>query len=329
MSLTHTCYLKPLSNLKRLCARRWNPKSGLKRSSQPSRVAMTLIELLVTIAIIGILTSVVAGGMAAATNTAKSAKTKSIIAKIHTLLNPVYQDYKNRRVQIKEADAQGSVLRATLRLQALRELIKLEMPDRWSDIYLGDLKGTNLVSLAKRSSVSQLYRRKYNQLRNGASLAELQENESAECLYLIVMTLADDGEAATHFSDSDIGDTDEDGAFEFLDGYGQPIRFIRWPVGFTEASSLMSGNAKKDHDPFDLFLLEPGAFRLVPLIYSVGIDGESGLVEKYPSGFNPFWVDPYGKNISNPLERLGDSRLVEGEQVHLDNVHNHHLDGTK
>ena len=47
-----------------------------------------------------------------------------------------------------------------------------------------------------------------------------------------------------------IGDTDDDGAPEFLDGWGRPIEFIRWPTGFAERSDLMSGNSDADHENF-------------------------------------------------------------------------------
>ena len=57
-------------------------------------------------------------------------------------------------------------------------------------------------------------------------------NEAAECLYMIVMLSTPD--ARSQFSDSEIGDTDNNGFPEFLDGWGNPIFFLRWsPVSAT------------------------------------------------------------------------------------------------
>ena len=33
---------------------------------------------------------------------------------------------------------------------------------------------------------------------------------------------------------SNIGDTDNDGLREILDGWGNPLGFIRWPVGYSD-----------------------------------------------------------------------------------------------
>ena len=64
------------------------------------------------------------------------------------------------------------------------------------------------------------------------------KNQSAECLYMIVINACGDGEAKTLFSESTIGDTDGDGAPEFLDGWGHPISFLRWAPGFVSDIQL-------------------------------------------------------------------------------------------
>jgi hypothetical protein len=105
------------------------------------------------------------------------------------------------------------------------------------------------------------------------------------------------------FGKQDIGDTDEDGAPEFIDGWGNPIAWLRWPAGFVARSPLMSADAQSDHDPIDVYrrddpaavrplpnryptmvqpyvvrLADPmPAFRLIPLVYSSGPDGISDI----------------------------------------------------
>jgi hypothetical protein len=58
--------------------------------------------------------------------------------------------------------------------------------------------------------------------------------QGAECLYLILATIQDgDKNALDYFGADEIGDTDGDGMKEILDGWGQPLLFLRWPAGYT------------------------------------------------------------------------------------------------
>ena len=126
----------------------------------------------------------------------------------------------------------------------------------------------------------------------------LTDNQGAECLYMVIMMACGDGEARTLFGESSIGDTDGDGAPEFLDGWGHPINFLRWAPGFDSQIQLNANDlamppdssdtawttaAAGDHDPFDLFRVDPLAFRLVPLIYSGGRDEDV----RHPPGRQP------------------------------------------
>ena len=90
------------------------------------------------------------------------------------------------------------------------------------------------------------------------------------------------------FGESSIGDTDGDGALEFVDGWGHPISFlpghpgsnrqfssmrISWEMAKpVAANSAWLTAAAGDHDPYDLFRIDQFAFRLVPLIFSAGRD---------------------------------------------------------
>ena len=247
-------------------------RASNRRNLQPSR-GVTLIELLITMAIIATLSAVFVGATRSAMEAASAARTKSTIAKIHSLLMEHWASYETRRADIKPSILNDikdafpdlrlqSQATADARLLAKRELMKLEMPDRWSDVlragipnnnFLGASEGDTLI-LNAPTSLSQSYLRRYRNLPSGISYDQLLENQSAECLYLTVMLATGDGEASSLFNPKDIGDTDEDGALEFLDGWGNPIRFIRWPAGFVNESDLMTGNADTDHDPFDAYL---------------------------------------------------------------------------
>ena len=82
--------------------------------------------------------------------------------------------------------------------------------------------------------------------------------QGAESLYMICLSGLEDADAITQFSQSDIGDTDNDGLPEFLDGWGRPISFIRWPAGFASTLQTRAVNEPdpatptKDFDQFNL-----------------------------------------------------------------------------
>ena len=62
--------------------------------------------------------------------------------------------------------------------------------------------------------------------------ANLTTYQGGECLFMIVTLGGFDPWAIENFRNDEIGDIDGDGAKEFHDGWGRPIGFIRWPVGF-------------------------------------------------------------------------------------------------
>jgi prepilin-type N-terminal cleavage/methylation domain-containing protein len=225
---------------------------------------VTLIELLIVIMIISILAAAVLGVAAVAGETAREAKTRAIISRIHSLLMEQYDTYANRRVKLRPAvldaisapaasltTAQRGQLKAETRLYALREMILTEVPCRWSDVLLEDAASANIsnprwpIYLAvpastRRTELGSVYLRHYRRLLNSQNkitnntntMQQILDNEGAECLYMVVMNACGDGESRTLFPESSIADTDGDGAPEFIDGWGHPIEFLRWAPGY-------------------------------------------------------------------------------------------------
>ncbi len=310
------------------CARR-NAYSLLPAPcSSLRRRGVTLIELLIVILIISILAALVLGVAAVAGETARQAQTKHIVERLHTLLTEFYDTYKSRRVRLSpdvevainstsNIPAKKRQLLAEARLYALREMMLMEVPDRWSDVMLMNI-GTGIGLTPKspiyldmtgtgsygRTPLAAAYLRRYQQVTAPFTTPEqweaLTDNQGAECLYMIITLACGDGEARSQFKEADIGDTDGDGAPEFLDGWGHPINFLRWAPGFDSQIQLNANNlqltdstlstywttaAAKDHDPFDVYRIEQtdtssnrmAAFRLVPLIYSGGRDETFGI----------------------------------------------------
>jgi prepilin-type N-terminal cleavage/methylation domain-containing protein len=304
--------------------------------TQLSRRGVTLIELLIVILIISILAALVLGVAAVAGETARQAQSRHIVERLHTLMREHYDSYKTRRVKLRESDSTAKGIEAQIsdkfpndpsrrgqalaeaRLYAMRELMLMEVPDRWSDIVLRDVGAPGVgdddpgspldAGLAKapfylngRTDLANVYLRRYAGLVNrmnsitGAvnTAGDIKRNQGAECLYMFITLACADGEARSLFKEADIGDSDGDGAPEFLDGWGHPISFLRWAPGFDSQIQLNANNlqstdntlptywrtaAAKDHDPFDVFRRDLFAYRLVPLIYSPGRDESSGLV---------------------------------------------------
>jgi prepilin-type N-terminal cleavage/methylation domain-containing protein len=351
------------------------------------RSGVTLIELLVTIMIISILAAAVLGVAAVAGETAREAKTRTIISRIHTLLMQQYGTYTNRRVKVQPAlltvisnrpastAAQKGRWKAEARLYALREMMLMEVPDRWSDVLLNQvtLSPTPLAPLYLdvtntangRTEVANLYLRTLRRIASSTNkltdqpntLDEILANQGAECLYMVIMNACGDGESRTLFPQSSIGDVDGDGAPEFLDGWGHPIEFLRWAPGFesdiqlnaVELDSPATGTPAEawqsagisDHDPFDLYRAQPVAFRLTPLVYSLGRDEESGLVTN--TGVSAPWrptsptvnfvpgnTPPLVTPALNPYVMYAGEYLGtdNGAKTSTDNLHNH-LIGTR
>jgi hypothetical protein len=122
---------------------------------------------------------------------------------------------------------------AEFRLLAMRELMRFEMPNLRADVVTNPLViGTQPIF--PRPALNKNYVRRANQI-NGGINAWTAPHEGAECLYLIVSAMRDgENSALDFFAPQEIGDVDGDGMNEFLDAWGNPIEFVRWPAGYSE-----------------------------------------------------------------------------------------------
>ena len=298
------------------------------------RGGFTLVELLIVITIIGILAGLSLGALSAARETARISKTKSTIAKLDLLVQQHYDSYRTRRVTVyritgTQAVPFGTPQRlsgflgnpkwvAKIRLHAIRDLMRMEMPDRWSDVVprgpatnedlhtptwytlvddaenaILDGSGNPYIFAVRRPSLTARYYR-HGPMTNG-------DHETAECLYFWLTSAIPD--AREQFAENEIGDGDGDGWPEFHDGWGNPIEFLRWAPAFEDSDIQQyvpfsatwddrRSASEADHDPFDTRKLDiipdpdlgptsppRGGWQLVPLIYSAGPDGIYGIID--------------------------------------------------
>ncbi len=286
------------------------------RETRPKNSAFTLVELLVTMVIISIVTGLSLAGVVGSRHRAKIDKTKSTIRKIHEIVLPQYESYLSRRVAASTPAA---------RLAAIRLLMVQEMPDQWADVYAVAALPTNATAPTRR------YAQFKSAVETGANWASngYAYYESAECLALVVLRGGFNPDAIETFRTDELGDVDSDNAPEFLDGWGKPIRFVRWPTGFTSSPATDSFIQPRDSainpDPFDAQRVSrtvrypsnaQNDFGVTPLIYSAGPDGSlqsdlstsgaaygvQGSAGALPSGWiSTPAVDFYTTRVSHPV----------------------------
>lgn len=244
-----------------------------RRLPLTTKPAFTLVELLVSITILSILASLVLFALAGVEESAKRDKTIATIRKLNTLVMAKYESYRTRRIPITIPPGRTTMAAASYRVDCIRDLMRMEMPDRYTDIpdpfavSPTDMPTTHsdptnpLSPLIPIPSAAVAYRAKLRQL----SSAPLLAYEGAKCLYLFVSLGLDDPDVMSLFNDDEISIDTRDGLRYFVDGWGQPIYFIRWAPGFSSplqpwnvAPTDAVGNSitpvypdSRAHDPFD------------------------------------------------------------------------------
>lgn len=288
------------------------------------RRGFTLMELLVVIAIVGILAGLSMMALAGAAEQAREQRTRAIINKIDMLIGERWESYRTRTAPIRLPASATPRAGAQLRLNALRELQRMELPDRITDVT------SNAVVLSQLPSLTRTYRRK-------AAATWDTAHQGSECLYLILSTMKDgDKSALDFFTDTEIGDTDEDGMKEILDGWGTPIEFLRWAPGYVEEVGVVTTQTR-DHtiapDPFDPIHCDPRwstnepvkPFALYPLLFSAGkdkaydinIEGSLNYSTTTPRN-DPYYKSATPSQAGDPLDANGNGTLEWS-----DNITNH------
>lgn len=304
------------------------------------RPAFTLVELLVVMGVLAMMASMVLVGLASAAEQARAARTRSQVQKIHELLMTRWEEYRYRRV---EPATTGDVrARQRDRVDKIRQLMRMEMPCHIEDVQYGIANAEVAIGdeTGREPALWLRYRRAVTR-RAGDFDGWSKLNDDAECLYMILESIQDgDTNGLDFFKASEIGDTDGDGMPEILDGWGQPINFLRWAPGFVGVRSNL--HRKDAPDPFDPLNVRGGRsmtdgqydhFPLYPLVASKGPDGQLDIVIKFEEDSenaaqiggsvpnNPY----YAHSSTNVLLGAEYDTNDNGVDEYFDNITNHAL----
>ncbi len=273
---------------------------------QRDRRAFTLVELLVVIAIISILATMTLFTLYGVREDAKERRARAQVARIHELIMQQWESYRTRAVPVQVTYGTDPRTAAQLRLNALRELMRMELPDRKTDLLspASDYPSNATDKprfLRSRPTLWRAYVRRARQQvigHYGLNASDVDAwkddlrwtplHQHAECLYMILATMRDgDTTGLDSFTEEEIGDADNDGMPEILDPWGVPFYFLRWAPGFRSSIQLgdieaADGNAGTGNgDAFDPLKVDPrftdsvpdnDPFLLFPLIVSAGRD---------------------------------------------------------
>lgn len=250
-----------------------------------NRSGFTLLELLMVVAVIGVLMTLTISVMSGITTQAQEEATKTTVLKISRLVDQRVQAYDkafkgSRRQQyitgtigfLKAENAQFEYFNQhpdeappALVMLAKKAGLRFELPQRMLErtasgdaaAIAGEATNTfspdpepgyvlpDLPASIYQAVAAPLARRQLIEASQPVTAASVlqkatenwrkhtSDTESAELLYFILTQSGTFGASTViseQFTTSEIADTDGDGLPEFVDAWGQPFRFYRWPT---------------------------------------------------------------------------------------------------
>ena len=210
------------------------------------RSGFTLIEILVVVGLILFLMSISVVTLANAIGVARQRATETTILKIHGLLqqrveafdramqrtnlsqnSPPIRNMENKWLNAYQIVPPPKVLEIMVR----KQFFMWRFPQNFAEFPDGDSKGVPTGdppgAIAKVSSGKTFDGSNFDKYKHKP------ETESAEILYWILTNSEVYGVSPvdeSEFTTSEVQDSDGDGLKEFVDAWGRPLRFYRWPT---------------------------------------------------------------------------------------------------
>ncbi len=191
----------------------------IQHQRRQRRQGFTLVELLVVVAVVMLLLTMTFAAMSSALGIARQRATQATILKVHGLMQQRVEAFNRALDQMNLQPVINNLMRdigisssttfKAYEILAKKQIFQNRFPQNFYESYLP----------ATTTS--------YN-----AALHN-QNTESAALLYWILTQSEIYGVAPvdqSDFSTSEVRDTDGDGLLEFVDGWGHPLRYYRWPT---------------------------------------------------------------------------------------------------
>ncbi|MGB7325765.1 MAG: type II secretion system protein [Rubripirellula sp.] len=244
------------------------------------RQAFTLVELLVTIVILGIISGMVSQALIGANRQAKETRAQAFINQLNLTMLQLYETEATRSVGLP-GQAWSPEAASQTQLIWRRDWLRASLPMSKADIDVGSGRpaagsdpaaptlysvpflsetGAQLLNSTRQETTSLIYRNRVVRKLNAVDGATPEwatayskwtdTHESAECLYLIFATNTINGQPLLgQLRTRDVADTDEDGMLEIVDPWGVPVVWMRSPVGYYLKNTWSANDALDANKP--------------------------------------------------------------------------------
>jgi prepilin-type N-terminal cleavage/methylation domain-containing protein len=223
------------------------------RPGLPCRPGFTLIELIVVIAIIGVLVSLVAGGIFSVINAQKQSNTEQTLRKLDNTLKSQWEAVVTQaRSEVPPSGVQSLANGNQARAQAIWIKLRLrqEFPMTYQEALRPDLNndGSNptynptgggaAVTVVSQSDLPSLY---WTAITNvlpkdamGNPIVPARDviSQSSACLLLAMSRKRSGVTLNVDDLGSGVVNTNGDGFKQFIDAWGKQLVFYRWPTGY-------------------------------------------------------------------------------------------------
>jgi prepilin-type N-terminal cleavage/methylation domain-containing protein len=265
--------------------------------SQHHRAGFTLLELMVVMMLMGLMATMLIMAVRGFIGTAREKATQATILKLHGLLSDRTKSFDR---WIEEFDKRAGNGRLPDYVDQRRNVATSDLRRAgWSSGPVGPL----FIERAKMIARKRLFAEKFpQQFADSPGLSSpggthVSVTESAECLFYAIVNselYGAEGVEEDAFNADEVQDTDGDGLREFVDNWGRPLRFYRWPTRLIRPATTLAatGTAKN----------LPGA--LNPIAVSLGTVPVITLLGALPPG-------GAGATVSSPIAQ--DPNDVLGE----------------